>query len=127
LFWFVLDWARGAPDDKSHLAALKVIDHGTSCSAEDAIYQLLVGPAGAAFIRQMALVLWTDFCIYFCTQEEQECGMSVSMSVCLSVTRLHCAKTAERIEVLFGIETYGDPGHIVLDGGADPPRRRGGE
>jgi len=36
----------------------------------------------------------------------------VSLSVCLSVTRstrLHCAKTAEQIKILFGVKTLGDP------------------
>jgi len=31
-------------------------------------------------------------------------------AVCLSVTRLRCANTAERIEVLFGVETLGTQG-----------------
>jgi len=39
----------------------------------------------------------------------------VARSVCLSVTRLRCAKTAKKMEVLFGVETLGDPRHIVLD------------
>jgi len=43
-----------------------------------------------------------------------------SLSVCQSVTRLRCAKTAERIEVSFGAETLQGPGHSVLDGGSDP-------
>jgi len=30
--------------------------------------------------------------------------------------RLHCAKMAERIEVLLGVETLGEPRNIVLDG-----------
>jgi len=30
-------------------------------------------------------------------------------SVTLSVTRLRCAKAAKRIEVLFGMKTFGDP------------------
>jgi len=48
---------------------------------------------------------------------------------CLSVTRLCCAQTAERIEVLFGTETPGDPRYSVLDGGSDPPsvRESGGK
>jgi len=36
-----------------------------------------------------------------------------SLSVSLFATR---AKTAERIDVLFGMETPGDPRNIVLDG-----------
>jgi len=40
----------------------------------------------------------------------------VCQSPSLSVTRLRCAKTAERIDVLFGTDTPGDPRHTVLDG-----------
>jgi len=45
-------------------------------------------------------------------------------SVSLSVTRLHCAKTAEPIEVSFGVETLWDLGHIVLEEGSDSPLAR---
>jgi len=34
-----------------------------------------------------------------------------------------CAKAAERIDVLFRVETAGDPRNVMLDG--DPPRLRG--
>jgi len=40
--------------------------------------------------------------------------------VCQSVMWLCCAKTAERIGVLFGVETLGGPMHFILDGGLDP-------
>jgi len=43
------------------------------------------------------------------------------VSVCLSVTRMRCAKTAERIDMLLGVETSGDPNRSVLDGCADVP------
>jgi len=54
--------------------------------------------------------------------------MSVRPPVCLSrgSTRLHCAKTAEQIKILFGVNTLGGPRNIVLDGGSDPPLRGGG-
>ena len=35
------------------------------------------------------------------------------------------AKTAGPIEMLFGLRTWVGPGHHVLDGGPDPPMRRG--
>jgi len=35
--------------------------------------------------------------------------------------RLRCAKKAERIDVPFGVETFGDPRHIVLVEGCDSP------
>jgi len=50
-------------------------------------------------------------------------------SVCLShgSTRLHCAKTAQWIKMLFERNTLGDPWNIVLHGGPDLPQRgRGG-
>jgi len=38
-------------------------------------------------------------------------------SVCLSVCHaVGCAETAGRIEVLFGVETHGNPSYSVLDG-----------
>jgi len=51
---------------------------------------------------------------------------SVSLSVCLYVTRLNSAllyKMAEQIKMLFGVNTPGGPRNIVLDGGPDPPQR----
>jgi len=36
-----------------------------------------------------------------------------------SLSRGFTANTAERIEVLLGVETFGDPRHIVLDGSPD--------
>jgi len=47
----------------------------------------------------------------------------VSQSVSLSVTHVGCAKTAERIDVLFGLESPGDPRNILLHGGPHPPRQ----
>jgi len=53
---------------------------------------------------------------------------SVSLYVCQSVTRLSCANTAERIEVLLEVETLGGSVNTVLDWCSDPPiRERGGE
>jgi len=43
----------------------------------------------------------------------------VCLSVCLSLvsTWLHCAKTAKRIKMLFGVNTLGGLWNIVLHGG----------
>jgi len=47
----------------------------------------------------------------------------VYQSVCLFVSlsrgssRLHCAKMAERIKMLFGVNTLGSPRNTVLDAG----------
>jgi len=51
----------------------------------------------------------------------------IPTSVCLSWRQAGCAKTAEQISVLFGLETLGEPRNTVLDGGPRPPkaRRRG--
>jgi len=48
-----------------------------------------------------------------------------NLSVSLSVTRVGCAKTAGRIEVLLRIDTPGDSRSIVLDGDRHSPRREG--
>jgi len=45
---------------------------------------------------------------------------------CLSVTWLWWAKTAKRIDVLFEVKTLEGQKNIVLDGGPNPPRRKGG-
>jgi len=41
----------------------------------------------------------------------------------LSVTRARCAKTAEWIGILFGMEAIGNPRSIALDGSLHHPRR----
>lgn len=46
---------------------------------------------------------------------------SVARCVRLSVTRLRNAKTTQRIEVLIGLQTFGDPENILLYGGRDSP------
>jgi len=58
------------------------------------------------------------------THDEPMQGLVMCQS--LSVTRLYCAKTAERTEVPFGLETCSwGPIHIVLDGGSNVPVRLG--
>jgi len=54
----------------------------------------------------------------------------IPVSVCLSVTRLtvlHCSKMAERINMLFGVNTRRGPRNIVLDGGPDSPQSGAGD
>ena len=46
---------------------------------------------------------------------------SVGQSVCLSVTLVSPAKTAEPIKMPFELRTWVDPVNHVLDGGPDPP------
>jgi len=48
-----------------------------------------------------------------------------SSTVCRSVTLVSPAKTAELIEMPFGLRTRVGPGNHVLDGGPDPPMGRG--
>jgi len=43
----------------------------------------------------------------------------VCQSVSLPVACLRCAKTADRIEVLFGVQARLGPRNIVLEGGSD--------
>jgi len=45
---------------------------------------------------------------------EMQSMASDDLDVCKSV-RLHCAKTAKQIEVLFRVKTLGGPKNIVLD------------
>jgi len=54
---------------------------------------------------------------------------SVRQSVCLSrgSTRLHSAKTAERIKILFGVNTQGAPRNTEKTGVLIAPQRGGGE
>ena len=44
----------------------------------------------------------------------------VSRSVCRSVTLVNHAKTADQIQMSFGLRTRVGPGNHVLDGGPDP-------
>jgi len=71
--------------------------------------------------------LWTFFCISKVAfkpaanaSDKDYCDrcfrrLSVCESVRLYVTRVHCARTAERIKILFGVKTFGDPRNIILD------------
>ena len=49
----------------------------------------------------------------------------VCLSVCLSVTLVSPAKTAEPIEMPSGLRTWLGPRNHVLDGGSDAPMGRG--
>jgi len=48
------------------------------------------------------------------------------LGVYQSVTLAGCAKTAERIDVLFGMETPGNPRNTILDGVSIPNGDKGG-
>jgi len=50
---------------------------------------------------------------------------SVGLSVGLSVTLVSPANTAEPIEMAFRLKTRVGRRHNVLDGGSDPPMRKG--
>jgi len=52
-------------------------------------------------------------------------GICLSVSLSRGSSRLHCAKMAEQIKMLFGANTPGGPWNIVLDVGPDPPTERG--
>jgi len=49
----------------------------------------------------------------------------VCLSVCVSVTLVSPAKTAEPIVMPSGLRTWLGPSDHVLDGGSDPPMGRG--
>jgi len=48
-------------------------------------------------------------------------ALSVGLSVCRAVTLVNPAKTAEPIEMPFGLRTWVGPRNHVLDGHSDPP------
>jgi len=64
-------------------------------------------------------IAWDDWEVAIATDDSLT--WCVSQSVCLSVTRLYCANTTERIEVQFGVEALGSPRNIVFYGGSDFP------
>jgi len=47
------------------------------------------------------------------------------LSVCLSVTFVHCGQTVERIKTKLGTQVGLGPGHIALDGDPAPPAPKG--
>jgi len=51
------------------------------------------------------------------------CCVYVCVSVCLLLTSISYPKTAEPIEIPFGVWTQVGPGNHVLEGGSDPPRK----
>jgi len=53
-------------------------------------------------------------------------GVCQSVGLCLFVTRAECTKTAERIDVLFGVETPRYPRNIVSDESSSPTAMREG-
>jgi len=60
---------------------------------------------GRPFVKRFALCYW-----------------SVVLSVCLSVTFMHCGQTVGRIKTKLGVQVGLGPGHILLDGDpASPP------
>jgi len=48
-----------------------------------------------------------------------------SISPSRGSSRCHCAKMAEQIKTLFGVNTPGGPWNIMLDVGPDPPTDSG--
>jgi len=58
------------------------------------------------------------------TDDRGVCLSVVSLSVSLSVTRhksVSLCKTAQRIQILFGVNSLGGPRNTVLDREPDPP------
>jgi len=49
----------------------------------------------------------------------------LSLSVCLSVTFVHCGQMVGRIKMKLGLQVSLGPGHIVLDGTQLPPPPKG--
>jgi len=78
------------------------------------------------FILKMKEIIWATI-VRFATDDSMTWCVCLCLyhSAYLSVTRLCCVKTAERIEVLFGMETLWHPRHILFDGRIGPPTARG--
>ena len=55
------------------------------------------------------------------------CYRSVVLSVCLSVTFVHCGQTVRRIKVKLGMQVGLGAGHIALDGDPAPPPPKGAQ
>ena len=53
------------------------------------------------------------------------CPVLCCLSVCLSVTLMHCGQTVGRIKVKLGTQVGLGPGHIVLGGDPAPPPLKG--
>ena len=49
----------------------------------------------------------------------------ICLSVCLSVTFVHCGQTVGRMKMKLGMQAGLGPGHIVLDGDPAPPPPKG--
>jgi len=74
------------------------------------------------FTLQINLRMYTYFRLHrvheLQTIATDDCG--VCLSVSRGSTRLHCAKMAKRIKMLFGVNTPGRPRNRVLDGSTVP-------
>ena len=69
---------------------------------------------GRPFVKRLALCYQTVVCLFcpvFCPV----------LSVCLSVTFVHCGQTVGRIKMKLGTQVGLSPGHTVLHGDPGPP------
>jgi len=74
------------------------------------------------WLRIRADNFWTTVCKTVCPMLSVRCPV---LSVCLSVTFVHCGQTIERIKTKLGTQVGLSPGHIVLDGDPAPPPPKG--
>ena len=80
-------------------------------------------------ICYLFIASWATVCKTFCPMLSDRC-LSVCpvlsvLSVCLSVTFVHCGQTVGRIKMKLGVQVRLGPGHIVLDGDPTPPPPKG--
>ena len=61
-------------------------------------------------------VFWATVCKTVRPMLSVLCPVCPVLSVCLSVTFVHCGQTVERIKMKLGMQVGLGPGHIVLDG-----------
>ena len=88
----------------------------SSCQAREVISSLRL------FLLLLLLLL---LLLCFVHTTRVDVAWSVCRSVCLSVTIVSAAKTAEPIEIWFELCPGGPKEPWIIDGGADPPHRKG--
>ena len=80
-----------------------------------------INDISALFTLQYRLLFWATVCK---TVQPYAIGPLSVLSVCLSVTFVHCGQTVRRIKTKLGMQVHLGLGHIVLDGDPAPLPQR---
>jgi len=77
-------------------------------------------------MRRTIAELWrfNGFCATVCKTVRPMLSVRC-LSVCLSVTFMHCGQTVGRIKMKLGVQVCYGPGHIVIGGDPAPPLLKG--